>query len=182
MPSAFPIAAPLAERPTVGPRDVYMMGRMMRATPSLLAAALAALVATAAPASATDAPSPVEAWLADPTLLFEAEDVDLDDFRYLARPVVVFADSPLDPAFIEQMEEIASEPERLVERDVVVIVDTDPDARTELRTRLRPRGFMLALIAKDGQVNLRKPLPWTVRELSRSIDKMPIRQREISER
>ena len=33
----------------------------------------------------------------------------------------------------------------------------------------------------DGQVKLRKPLPWDVRELTRSIDKMPLRQQEIDE-
>jgi len=67
-------------------------------------------------------------------------------------------------------------------RDVVVFVDTDPKARSALRKKLRPRGFMLVLIGKDGGVKLRKPLPWSVRELSRSIDKMPTRQREIEAR
>ncbi len=52
---------------------------------------------------------------------------------------------------------------------------------SDLRTKLRPRGFMLVLMGKDGEVKLRKPLPWTVRELSRSIDKMPMRQREERE-
>jgi hypothetical protein len=41
---------------------------------------------------------------------------------------------------------------------------------------------MLTLIGKDGEVKLRKPFPWDVREISRSIDKMPMRQREIRER
>ena len=57
-----------------------------------------------------------------------------------------------------------------------------PDAKLPLRQRLRPRGFMLVLVGKDGVVELRKPLPWTVREITRSIDKMPIRQREVEER
>ena len=51
-----------------------------------------------------------------------------------------------------------------------------------LREKLRPRGFMLVLIGKDGGVKLRKPFPYNVRELSRNIDKMPMRQREIRER
>ena len=45
-----------------------------------------------------------------------------------------------------------------------------------------PRGFMLMLVGKDGQVYLRKPLPWSVREISRSIDKLPQRQQEIRDR
>jgi hypothetical protein len=48
-----------------------------------------------------------------------------------------------------------------------------------LRTKLRPRGFMVVLIGKDGGVKLRKPFPWDVREFSRSIDKMPMRQQEL---
>ena len=47
------------------------------------------------------------------------------------------------------------------------------------RRKFRPRGFMLTLIGKDGEVELRKPFPWDVREISRSIDKMPLRQQEI---
>lgn len=156
----------------------------------LLAGAALALPVVAQEAVATDAAAAqvetaldaVGAWRADPLVILDAAEVDLADFQWIARPVVVFANSPLDPAFAEQMEAIAVEGDRLAERDVVVIVDTDPAARSAIRTKLRPRGFMLALIAKDGQVNLRKPIPWTVRELSRSIDKMPIRQREIRDR
>lgn len=51
-----------------------------------------------------------------------------------------------------------------------------------MRQRLRPRGFMLVLIGKDGGVKLRKPVPWDVREISRSIDKFPLRQQEIRDR
>ena len=96
-----------------------------------------------------------------------------------ARPVVVFADSAADPRFAEQMDLIIAEIERLAERDVVVITDTDPAARSDIRIALRPRGFMLTLVAKDGRVNLRKPNPWSVRELTRAIDKMPLRQQEM---
>jgi hypothetical protein len=62
-----------------------------------------------------------------------------------------------------------------------VIVDADPSANSVWRQKLRPRGFMLAVLDKDGQIELRKPAPWDVREITRSIDKMPLRQREIRE-
>ncbi|SFI48694.1 DUF4174 domain-containing protein [Jannaschia pohangensis] len=120
-------------------------------------------------------------WTEDPTQAFAASEVSLDDLQWIARPVVVFANSPRDPAFIEQMEEIVAGVDRLVERDVIIIIDTDPAGQSDLRLQLRPRGFMLVLIGKDGQVNQRKPLPWTVREISRTIDKMPMRQREMRE-
>jgi hypothetical protein len=32
---------------------------------------------------------------------------------------------------------------------------------------------------KDGEVELRKPAPWDVREITRTIDKMPSRQQEL---
>ncbi len=126
-------------------------------------------------------PTAVELWQEDPARIFDGAEVDLDAFRWLARPIVVFADTPADPRFVEQMELLAEGIEDLVERDVVIITDTDPSARTAVRKKLRPRGYMVAVIGKDGGVKLRKPLPWSVREFSRSIDKMPLRQREIRE-
>jgi len=114
--------------------------------------------------------------------LFRAADMaDLSEFHWKKRPVVVFADSENDPAFIEQMELLAARPDALHDRDVIVLTDTDPAARSPLRLKMRPRGFMLVLVGKDGGIKLRKPFPWDVREISRSIDKMPIRQREIRE-
>lgn len=124
---------------------------------------------------------PVALWEADPLRVFDATEIDLDVFQWRARPVVVFANSAFDPAFSEQMEYLLEEPDRLIDRDVVIVVDTDPDGRSEVRQRLRPRGFMLVLIGKDGEVELRKPQPWTAREVSRSIDKMPMRKQELRE-
>lgn len=109
----------------------------------------------------------------------EASEINLNDFLWVARPVVVFADTPADPRFVEQMTLLESRIDDLAVRDVVVIVDTDPDARSELRTKLRPRGFMMVIVGKDGGVKLRKPSPWSVREITRQIDKMPLRQEEI---
>ena len=106
---------------------------------------------------------------------------DLNEFVWEKRPIVVFADSPNDPAFAEQMELLRDRRDDLEERDVVVLTDTDPSARSDLRRKLRPRGFALVLIGKDGGVKLRKPKPWDVRELSRVIDKMPMRIQEIKQ-
>ncbi len=127
---------------------------------SLFSAALLATLATAP--------------LADP----------LEPYLWQNRPIVVFANTPDDLLFKRQMELLVDGEAELEERDVVVIVDTDADAEetTELRKKLRPRGFQLVLIGKDGQVKLRKPRPWTVRELSRVIDKMPMRQQELRQR
>ncbi|WP_204113843.1 DUF4174 domain-containing protein [Shimia biformata] len=141
-----------------------------------------ALAAT--PVFATDAVpvSPVDAWQEDHTTRFTAGDVVLDDFKWVARPVVVFADTAADPRFVQQMDLLSERPGDLAERDVVIITDTDGAHMSDLRRKLRPRGFMLVLMGKDGIVYLRKPQPWSVREISRSIDKMPLRQQEERDR
>lgn len=125
------------------------------------------------------AQSTLEDWRSDPGTPIVAQDIQLEDFLWQARPFVIFANSPLEPAFAEQLELLNAELSEVVERDIVIILDTDTKNPSDLRTQLRPRGFMWVLIGKDGQVKLRKPFPWDVRELSRVIDKMPIRKREI---
>ncbi len=142
-------------------------------------ALLAALAATPVAATAETA---VEAWQEEPTRVFATDEVALDDLQWQLRALVVFGRGENDPLFIEQMDLIADRAEALAERDVIVVADTDPDTLSELRKKLRPRSFMLALIGKDGRVAFRKPAPWDVREISRSIDKMPLRQQEIANR
>ncbi len=111
--------------------------------------------------------------------IVDAAEVTLDDFLWQNRLIVVFADTPADPRFQEQIDLLNAWPDALIEREVVVIVDTDPSARTSVRLKLRPRGFQLALLAKDGKVNLRKPFAWDVREITHAIDKWPLRQQEL---
>ncbi|MDP4032218.1 MAG: DUF4174 domain-containing protein [Pseudorhodobacter sp.] len=106
----------------------------------------------------------------------------LADLIWLKRPVVVFADSPHDPNFIRQIALLEAEPGPLADRDVVVITDTDPAGRSEIRLKLRPRGFSLVLMDKDGEAKMRKPLPWDVREITRAIDKFPLVRQEVLER
>jgi len=119
---------------------------------------------------------------ADDPIILSDEVVDLDDFLWSKRPVLIFADSPNDPRFIEQMGYITERLSVLEERDVVVITDTDPGQQRDLRRKLRPRGFTLVLVGKDGVIYLRKPVPWQVREITRTIDKLPVRQQELRDR
>ncbi len=135
---------------------------------ALLAAAALALAPATAPVTAS----------ADDGVFIE-EPAELADFLWVKRPVVVFADTPDDPRFALQMDMLRDRPGALAERDVVVLTDTDPAAGGPLRKSLRPRGFSVVLVAKDGRVELRKPAPWDVRELTRVIDKLPLRQQEI---
>ncbi len=160
---------------------------------TFLAGGASAQEAAAAESAAAPAPAPPQTATEEPPLarivseepeaeglaILDAAEVSLEQFQWIARPIVVFANTPADPRFQEQIQKLLQRPDPLLERDVVVITDTDPAARGPIRLALRPRGFMLVLIAKDGTVNLRKPFPWDVRELSRAIDKMPLRQQEM---
>lgn len=111
-----------------------------------------------------------------------ADPVDLKEFLWTKRPIVVFADTPADSRFEQQMQLLRLDPDALNLREVVVLTDTDPAANGPLRQALRPRGFGVVLIDKDGEVKLRKPLPSTTREITRSIDKWPSRLQEIRDR
>lgn len=115
----------------------------------------------------------------DPMEPRDAAELTLSDFLWVARPIIVFADTPADPRFIEQMELLADRPEPLIERDVVILFDTDPSAQSAIRTELRPRGFAIVIVAKDGSVGMRRPSPRDVREIIRAIDNFQLRQEEL---
>jgi hypothetical protein len=136
----------------------------------------AALLATAVDAQTETAAVEATSVTVGPLNIVET---DLSDFKWEKRPIVVFADSDQDPRFKEQISLLTSRLDALEARDVVILTDTDPDNLSELREKLRPRGFMMVLIGKDGGVKLRKPFPWDVREISRVIDKMPLRREEL---
>ncbi len=112
--------------------------------------------------------------------ILPAAEADPQEFTWQARPLVVFADTGADPAFLDQISALTRDPAPLLARDVVVVTDTDPSANSIWRQQLRPEGFSLVLMDKDGQVKQRKPVPWSVREITRAIDKFPLRLQEIN--
>lgn len=126
-------------------------------------------------------PPEEEAGADDVELIQSAVGTSLEEWRWTRRPVVVFANSPNDPRYIEQMENINERPEPLLNRDVIVITDTDPEARSPFRQSLRPRNFMVVVMGKDGTIIRRRPEPLSVSEISRSINKLPLYQREMRE-
>jgi Domain of unknown function (DUF4174) len=133
------------------------------------------LAAATAPACAAEAErTPVAASRAGP----EAAPPTLADLLWVARPIVVFADTPADPRFVQQMAMLAERQAELEDRDVVVLTDTDPAAAGPLRKALRPRDFNLVLIDKDGTVAQRRPAPTSARDLINLIDRMPSRRQE----
>jgi hypothetical protein len=126
-----------------------------------------------------DAPADTGTEAFDPMTPRDAAGLTLAEFQWIARPIIVFADTPADPRLREQLQLLAERPEPLLERDVVIIVDTDPAARSAIRTALRPRGFSLVVMQKDGAVGFRRPAPRDVREIVRGIDNFSFRQEEL---
>lgn len=147
----------------------------MRATLLILLTVLATLPALAQ----ETAPAGEPVLVINPEL--EPGTQPLEGLKWTNRVLVVFADSDRDPRFARQMNKLADDPGPLLDRDVVVLTDTDPGANGPLRDSLRPRDFMLVLVGKDGTVALRKPDPRSVREVVSVIDKMPLRLQEIAE-
>lgn len=111
--------------------------------------------------------------------VLDAATVDPDQFLWTARPVVIFADTADDPAFVDQVALLRRDGRALASRDVVLVLDSDPSANSAWRQQLRPQGFSLVLIDKDGQVKIRRPVPWDAREIGRAIDRLPLRRQEI---
>jgi len=106
----------------------------------------------------------------------------LADLLWVARPLVIFADNTNDPRFAQQMQMLEERPTDLADRDVVILTDTDPAARGPLRQELRPRGFGIVLIDRDGSIVQRRPNPTTAREIINLIDRLPSRRQETGSR
>ena len=118
---------------------------------------------------------------APPLVILPADGLDLSQYLWKNRLIVVFADTDADPAFAEQLALLAEDPAALTERDVLVVTDSLPQPPTAVRAKLRPHGFSLIWIDKDGAVRFRKASPWTVRELTQAIDKTPLRLQELAD-
>ncbi|MBB4207706.1 DUF4174 domain-containing protein [Roseinatronobacter bogoriensis] len=119
----------------------------------------------------------------DSTLLFlDAREVNVRDFIWERRIIVVMAETPDDPQFNRQLEALRERSDDFVERDAIVIFDAHPADRSALRQVLRPRAFMTAIIDKDGEVKARRPAVRSGRELMAVIDRFPTRRQEMLER
>ncbi|MCC5992604.1 MAG: DUF4174 domain-containing protein [Rhodobacteraceae bacterium] len=132
---------------------------------------------------AEDAPATEPMPDPDEELLFlDAREIDVRDFIWERRLIVVMADTPDDPQFTRQLAALRDRADEFVERDAVVIFDAHPEDRSPLRQVMRPRGFMTAIIDKDGEVKARRPAVRSGRELMAVIDRFPTRRQEVLER
>ena len=104
---------------------------------------------------------------------------DLAQYRWTHRPVLIFANSETEPAYVEQRAALEAAVDGLVERDIVVLSDTDPAGQGPLRRLFGAEGFEVLLIGKDGEVKLRQAEPLSVDALFVVIDAMPMRRQEM---
>ncbi|MEI4486725.1 DUF4174 domain-containing protein [Frigidibacter sp. MR17.14] len=101
---------------------------------------------------------------------------DLDDFRWQARPVLIFAPSADDPQYRAAMAALQARSAALAERRIVVLSDTAPEAAGRLRTGFGVEGFRMLLVGLDGGVKMDEARPIAIETLLDTIDRMPMRQ------
>lgn len=105
---------------------------------------------------------------------------DLTQYRWHNRPLVIFAPSKTDPAYVAQMAMLEKQKAELADRDIIVFSDTSPTANGTLRKQLNPKGFEVVLVGKDGGMKLRETTPLDTEVLFSTIDKMPMRQAKLN--
>jgi hypothetical protein len=113
--------------------------------------------------------------------MLDARDIDVREYLWTSRILVVMADTPDDPTFARQLAALREREDEFLLRDVVVVYDAHPADVSPLRAVLRPRGFMTAIIDKDGEVKARRPAYRTGREWMAVIDRFPTRRQEVLE-
>jgi hypothetical protein len=118
--------------------------------------------------------------------------VSLAALRDRARPLLLFAPTPNDPALQIQLRRLHDHAADLTARDIVIIAipfeSTSPthatltvEAAQSVRHRfhIAPTDFVVILIGKDGGEKLRSTKPLTIDKLNETIDAMPMRQQEM---
>jgi hypothetical protein len=122
------------------------------------------------------------------------EPFSMDRFAWNNRPLVIFAPSPADPRYRDQLAAVEANRAGFEARDMVWIEVFESEARSHaggepltaeetetLRERFEtPRGqYTLLLVGKDTTVKRRTSEPVSMQSLFDQIDQMPMRQREM---
>ena len=115
----------------------------------------------------------------------EAQDDPLARYRWKARVLVVLAADLGSPAVAQQKDQVESMGVGAAERGLVLVQLQAGSAEARaLRTRpgLDEEPFQAVLVGKDGGAKLRAAKPITARELTATIDAIPMRQDEMRQR
>ena len=118
----------------------------------------------------------------------------LADLKDRFRPLLIFAAAPDDPGLRAELTRLHNDAPGLAERDVLVIavpynapsvrdVTLTPAEGEAARRRFNvaPNEFTILLIGKDGGEKLRSHKPVSFEKLRDTIDRMPMRRREMNQ-
>ncbi len=106
----------------------------------------------------------------------------LTPFLDVARPVVVLADTPIDPRLTKQIEVLDAKTRALADYEITVVSVTARDARLRKKLGVPPTGFAVALVGKDGSVKETWREPVDPARIFALIDRMPMRRNEMRNR
>ncbi len=120
------------------------------------------------------------------------------------RVLLVFAPSDHDPRYLQQMQMLEHHGAEMQERDLVllpVVTEAGPQITPETlrvicgpglsaeeqmlarhRLKIAPEAFVAILLGKDGGEKLRVTAPVSIDRLNRTIDAMPMRRDEMTQR
>jgi hypothetical protein len=157
-----------------------------------VAGALAALLALGAMLGVVGDPSAsptgVPSVAAEPGVTIE-----LGDYQWENRLVLIFAPTAQEPAYIEQAAAFADRDAAIVDRHLLIgqfpvdstglfagqTVSVAGNAALREQFGVGAGDFAVLLIGKDGGVKLRSDVPLTADRIFATIDSMPMRQREM---
>ena len=121
------------------------------------------------------------------------KDVHLDQFQWENRILVIFVSQSDSEIYQAQMEIFSEHMEGLKERDLITFSLFDEEcsrlggdiitnsSAESIRDRISPAdsAYSIYLIGKDGGIKLKKEELLEIDELFSTIDRMPMRQREM---
>ena len=110
---------------------------------------------------------------------------DLSQYRGRNRLLLIFAPSASDPRWRRQNALLADSRAQFTDRDLLRFDFLEHGRRGEearARYGVKPGQFRVLLIGKDGHVASGGPTPISLADLSRQIDRMPMRQAEMRRR
>ncbi|WP_341988172.1 DUF4174 domain-containing protein [Azorhizobium sp. AG788] len=103
----------------------------------------------------------------------------LDDLRWKARPLVLFAPAADDPRLSDQLGQLKAAAAGLKDRDMVVLTVLAPQDPLRARLKAPQDGFLMVLVGKDGHIAQRWTTPQTPGSIFALIDRMPMRRDEM---
>jgi hypothetical protein len=125
-----------------------------------------------------------------------AIDLNIEDFQWKKRLLLIFSPNRADPLFNSLANEISSRREDVEDRDLVIFEILESGASKMNSSELEPQKaasfqkqfeipentFTVILLGKDGGIKLKRSDHVRLEEIFRLIDSMPMRQDEMRQK